>query len=222
MEEIQIISNSTTQRKNEVNILILAISAVGIGLFNYYIGRSHDFNFIEPSWPALLSVILFTDKLFSELVQASNPRSIILTAKAHLNNTPIYYKIILFVTLFCFLTSTVLSIVIHFPAYYAIISTRIANVKAGTPDTLRNDIVFIRSYTRSGDQTLILSYYAPELYLYTNTIRALPVPGFGELVLVSDANKIIDFLKMPPTNAKIFWDKGMHWEFQFKFFPKSI
>jgi len=75
------------------------------------------------------------------------------------------------------------------------------------PDTLNDKINFIKTNSHQGDQILILSNLAPELYLYTNTPKPLRVPGFGgELVLKSDAEEIFDFLRMPPMNAKIFWD----------------
>ena len=83
---------------------------------------------------------------------------------------------------------------------------RTSGILDGMPDTLRDKIIFIKSNSHQEDQILIISNLAPELYLYTGTPRPLHVPGFGELVLKSDTEKILNFLRMPPMNAKIFWD----------------
>ena len=208
LEYAQIISPPPMRREGEkeTNILILAISIIGIGLFYYYIGRSHDSNLIGPSWPVFLLLAIFTDRLFSDLSQISRGRSLKLAVKTYLCSPQIYYKIFLFVTLFCFLTSSVLSITINLPPYWDLISTRKSGILDGMPDTLLDKINFIKSNSNQEDQILILSNLAPELYLYTDTPRPLPVPGFAELELKSDIEKILDYLRMPPMNAKIFWD----------------
>ena len=208
LEYAQIISSPAIrrEREKETNTLILAISIIGIGLFYYYIGRSHDFNMIGPSWPVLLLLAIFTDRLFSDLSQISSGSSLKITVKTYLYSPQMYYKVLLFVTLFCFLTSSALSIAVNFTPYGDLISARISGVLDGMPDTLRGKIKFINSNSHQGDQILILSNLAPELYLYTNTPRPLPVPGFTEIVLKSDTEIISDFLREPPVNAKIFWD----------------
>ena len=63
------------------------------------------------------------------------------------------------------------------------------NIKSET-----DKIKFIKNNSHQGDQILILSNLAPELYLYTNTPRPLPIPGFTEIVFKSDMEKIYDFL----------------------------
>ena len=204
----QIISRPAIRREGEkeTNTLILAISMIGIGLFYYYIGRSHDSSMIGPSWPVLLLSAIFTDRLFSDLSQISSGRSLKNAVKTYLHSPQTYYKIFLFLTLFCFLTSSLLSIVVNFPPYWDLISMRTSGILDGMPDTLRDKIIFIKSNSHQEDQILIISNLAPELYLYTGTPRPLHVPGFGELVLKSDTEKILNFLRMPPMNAKIFWD----------------
>ena len=209
LEYAQIISPPTIRREGEIetNTLILAISMIGIGLFYYYIGRSHDSNLIGPSWPVFLLLAIFTDRLFSDLSQISSGRSLKNTIKTYLSSPRIYYKVVLFTILFCFLTSSIVSITTNLPPYCDLISTRKSGILDGMPDTLNDKIKFIKTNSRQGDQILILSNLAPELYLYTNTQRPLPVPVCcGELVLKSDMEKIYNFLRMPPMNAKIFWD----------------
>ncbi len=208
LEYAQIIDPPPIRREGEkeANTLILAISIMGIGLFYYYIGRSHDLNLINLSWPVLLLSAIFADKIFSDLSKNINVQSLKIDTNTHPYFPQMYYKVILFVTLFCFLTSSILSIAVNFPLYRDLISTRISGILDGIPNTLHDEIEFIKSNSDRGNQILILSNLAPELYLYTNTPRPLPVPGFGELVLRSDTEKIFSFLRVPPMNAKIFWD----------------
>ena len=44
--------------------LSLFLSILGLGLFTYYQGRSHDFNLANAAWPAILIGFLFADRLF--------------------------------------------------------------------------------------------------------------------------------------------------------------
>ena len=207
LEYTQIISppEALREEEKEIHTLILAISVLGIGLFFYYIGRSHDACLTGPSWPVFLLLTIFTDRLFSGLSQVLDGRTLRIAAKTYLFSPRIYYRVILFAVLFCFLTSSVVSIAIHFPPYLNLISTRTSGRLSGMPDTLRAKIEFIKSNSDQDDQILILSNLAPLLYLYTNAPNPLPVPGFIELILKSDLELIYNFLEMPPANAKIFW-----------------
>jgi hypothetical protein len=44
---------------------ILHLSVLGVGLFSYYQGRSHDYNLVHVSWPAVCLVFLFADRLLA-------------------------------------------------------------------------------------------------------------------------------------------------------------
>ncbi|MCJ7773294.1 MAG: hypothetical protein MUP22_09205 [Desulfobacterales bacterium] len=208
LEYTQIIAppNMRGKREKEANTLILVISVLGIGLFFYYVGRSHNATLTGPSWPVFLLLTIFTDRLFSGLSQVLDGRTLRIAAKTYLFSPRIYYRVILFAALFCFLTSSVLSIAIHFPPYLNLISTRQSGRLSIMPDTLHAKIEFIKSNSDQDDQILILSGLAPLLYLYTNTPNPLPVPGFyNNLIFNSDMRIIFNFLEMPPANAKIFW-----------------
>ena len=43
--------------------IVLYLSVLGIGLFSYYQGRSHDFNLVHTCWPALMVALLLGDRL---------------------------------------------------------------------------------------------------------------------------------------------------------------
>jgi len=149
---------------------------------------------------------IFTDRLFTDLSQISGGNSFKNTIKTYLSSPRIYYKVVLFTTSFCFLSSSIVSIITNLPPYWDLISARKSGILDGMPSSLIGKIKFIKNHSYQGDQILILSNFAPELYLYTNTPRPLPIPSFTEIVLKSDMEMVSDFLRMPPMNAKIFWD----------------
>ena len=65
----------------ETNTLVL-VFVLGIGLFGYYVGRSHDLNLIGPSWPAVLLLTIATDRLFCDLSREAVGQSLRVGADA--------------------------------------------------------------------------------------------------------------------------------------------
>jgi hypothetical protein len=53
---------------------ILHLSVLGVGLFSYYQGRSHDYNLVHVSWPAVCLVFLFADRLLAAARAGILPR----------------------------------------------------------------------------------------------------------------------------------------------------
>lgn len=193
-------------KKTRIHIITFTLSIMGIGLFNYYVSRSHDYNLLSPSWPLIPLLVVFSDQTFSELNKIVHRKSLDLITKIYLFTRRIH-KVFLLSVIFTIFSSSILSISYYLPSYFKFIDTRTTSAKAGIPEFLAGEIKFIKANTNKGDKVLILSNYAPELYLYINTPRPLPVPGFGnDLVLKSDMDKIMGFLIEPPPNAKIFWD----------------
>lgn len=186
--------------------LIFALSILGVGLFYYYVGRSHDWNLIGPSWPMFILATIFTDYLFTQL-------SPLIYSSTYGFKTKLFvvfrkdFKALAFVGLFYFMSASFLSIFLAMPVYLGVISKRWAGVeKHGLPLILNNEADFIHLTSSATDNVFILSDFAPELYLYTHHARPVNVPGFGELGLRKDMDKIIAFLSHPPKDAKIYWD----------------
>ena len=68
-----------------------------------------------------------------------------------------YHEAIPLAVLFCFITSSIPSIAIHYNTYRSLIATRLANVRAGMPESLRHQIEFVTAHSCAGDPVLILS-----------------------------------------------------------------
>jgi hypothetical protein len=187
--------------------LIFALSVLGIGLFNYFVGRSHDFSLVPLTWVALVILTLFTDRLLTGLSRTLYAHSLKWCTKAILffrHNDKVFF----FLVLFFFFCSSALSIFPYLYSLQVLSRTRLSSVAKGMPSALNSQIQFIRSTSHESDPVFILSDYAPELYLYSRHIRPLNVPGFGELALRDDTKQINDYLSNPPINGKIYWNPG--------------
>ena len=184
--------------------LTFALSVLGIGLFNYFVGRSHDWNLLPVSWVALILLTLFTDRLFSQLSRIIHARSVKWATKARLflrHNDKVFF----FLLLFIFFSSSALSNFPNLSFLQDLSSSRLSAAAKGMPPFLSRQIDFIKSTSQESDPVFILSDYAPELYLYSQHARPLAIPGFGELVLQEEVRQVNTFLSNPPKNAKIYW-----------------
>lgn len=194
-----------SEKNQNVTLLVFILSILGIGLFNYYVGRSHDLNLIGPTWPMFILIIIFTDQLFSQLssqifnqMKGFQIKLLVIFRKD--------FKAFLFVGLFYFLSSSLLSVALNMPAYLNVISVRWADVVKGRPHPLNTEVDFIKSTSNITDKIFILSDFAPELYLYSNHARPINIAGFGELILKKDIDKVKSFLAHPPKGTKIYWE----------------
>lgn len=184
--------------------LTFALSVLGIGLFNYFVGRSHDFTLLAVSWVALVLLTIFTDRLFSELLRILHARSVKWSTKALLffrHNDKVFF----FLLLFYFFSSSAWSILPNLSSLLILSRSRLSAVVEGMPFSLSLQNQFIKSTSQEKDPVFILSDFAPELYLYSQHVRPLAISGFSELVLQEEARQIQDFLSNPPENAKIYW-----------------
>ena len=184
--------------------ITFGLSVLGIGLFNYFVGRSHDYNLLPVSWAALILMTLFMDRLYNELVRILQTRHLKWTGKALLFFRHID-KVFFFLLLFLFFSSSAWSILPNLSSYLTVPHTRLTTASEGMPSSLNLQIRFIESTAQEKDPVFILSDYAPELSLYSQHARPLAIQGFGELVLQAEIRKINDFLSNPPQNAKIYW-----------------
>ena len=205
LRKIKVLDNQKNEKKIQ-EMTNFTLSILGIGLFNYYVGRSHDNTLVGPSWPVFILLTIFADRLFSDLSfmirgKDRSFRSIVSSLSFDWAFKTLFFSLILF-----FLSFFALSVATNFPLYRNVITLRISGIKSGIPDPLREKIEFINANTHKDDKVFIFSDFAPVLYLYTRMQRPLPVPGFGEPVLTSDWELINNFLENPPDNAKIFWD----------------
>ncbi len=178
-------------------------------MFNYFVGRSHPLNLLASIWPVYFLLAVFTQKLYKRIAPVVHSSCFSWKVKIQLA-AKYSFQSILFFGLFYFLGSSLVSIGNNIPSYVEIIRERIAVVLKGTPPDFLQEVEFIQSTSKPDDPVFIISDYAPELYLYTLHRPPINVPSFDEIFLYTDVNKMVDFLRNPPQNAKIYWDQRFY------------
>lgn len=182
------------QKSNKTTLTFL-LSILGVGLFSYYQGRSHDFLLTAVNYPALLLIIFFADDWVKEIRLYGYKKTLLQV---------FYLGLVLFCFLFCCFQFFKVNLLYHYSTNRlpATIKNQLPNLQ------LTENIVFLTENTRAGESILILTepgYWDGIYYGETGTKNAVKVPGFSELMLQEDYEKIIQFLK-ENTFHKVFID----------------
>lgn len=173
--------------------LIFMLSVLGISLFSYYQGRSHDFNLTVVWYPALLIVVIFIDRLFDDVyLQAQHMRVD-------------WGKVIVGLTVFYFIFSAVINTVSSVNYMYEEIKHKVAVLTHNGETVVKRNVNFVKNNTKPGEQILLISYLSGIYHLYSKTACPLKIPGLTELFLWKDFSSIYDFLSSD-TNSRVMYD----------------
>lgn len=182
-------------QKSYRSTIIFLLSILGIGLFSYYQGRSHDFLLTAINYPAFILLLVFADEWIEEI-----------RLYGHRNSLPqIFYLslTLIFLLILCFDIARPKQI------YQLTTSRLLGTISNPLPNTqLTANIIFLKENTSIGEDILILTepgYWDGLYYAETGTTNAVNMPGFSELILQEDYEKIIHFLKSNTTH-KVFID----------------
>ena len=154
--------------------LALFLSILGLGLFTYYQGRSHDFNLANAAWPAILLVFLFTDRLFRAMSARIVPRQLRWIALP-----AIYLGLVATLSLpFAFASQWKFGI----PQWRMALA---ASPNSSTDPITRN-INFIRAHIDQDRDCVILAKFQAVYYAETGLRSTLDGPGITEFFFQSD------------------------------------
>ena len=185
------------QSKLKFNTEVFLVSSLGFGLFLYYQGRSHDYNLLNVSYPAviLLGMTLsrFDTKLPWNTLNGATAR-VILGA-------------------FVFLSSFALFSIDKASSKVTQALMTIQNfIDNGemVPSHLADEVEFIKTYTNPGEKVIILFNEKEDgiLYNLTQTKSVLSVPGGSERPMVSEYEIISAYLNSNKA-IKVF-SRGNH------------
>jgi len=162
--------------------VIFYLSVLGLGLFSYYQGRSHEAVFTAVIWPAILIAFILADRTLRSV------RARVLPAILSWSALP--------VILFGLVLTGVF--VEGLPVLKSM--TR-ANWKAvlnprKTPVT--ENVQFIRQHAGSAKRAAILAPYQATYFAETGLASAVNGPGIAETILVADQARMIDSLIVEP------------------------
>jgi hypothetical protein len=177
---------------------IFLLSVLGIGLFSYYQGRSHDWVLPPVIYPAILLIALAADGSL---------------AAFRYKQRSTYPSIVVFAATMFFLSSTFFSLI---PSIYILYESHVTtlyqlrDILTGERQStsVTEGIAYIDKRCRSGEPVLILSYNAGVYYAESKTVNPLSGPGLIELFLRRDYNALISAIETQKIN-KIFLDRSL-------------
>ncbi|OQW91722.1 MAG: hypothetical protein BWK78_03775 [Thiotrichaceae bacterium IS1] len=185
--------NSPDSQVKQAAIFILSI--MGIGLFSYYQGRSHDYNLLITPYPAILILTLFADGLLQNF---KNSR----TKLSFINHQGILLLIILY-----FFSNSLISLLYHTDQLSNTIKIGVDTLRQPLQNTspVSKNVDFVRRHTHPGEDVLILASDASEGIYYgeSKTRSIIDIPSSVEWFLKLDIEQIITFLETN-ISSKVF------------------
>ena len=188
---IGLLSVAKALAKNEVNYtskIIFFSCILGLGLFAYYEGQSSDITLFRTSYPAIIVITIFADRLWSEL-------------KTH--GQLIFGKFVILAFLLFILFSAPFSIIRNLRTYYNFASQAVKNIQLKDSGYLRN-VSFIKQNTQANEKVFILA--SPQqgvYYAQSKTWPAVTVASVADIVFKKDLDTQADFLQNNK-NLKVF------------------
>ena len=163
---------------------VFLLSILGFGLFSYFQSQSQPSRLSQVSYPAILLLILYTNKILSNI---SNNKQI---------NLYKAFCLFIFVILFSFLGTGIFSISINGKMIKNDAIVGLKSIIDQNPNSdISKNIAFIKKHTKSGENILILAdHYEGIYYAESHTICALNIPSSDELLLKEDVNKIYNLI----------------------------
>ncbi len=165
--------------------LIVFLSILGTGLFSYFQARSHPLVLMAVSYPAILLLTIFTDRIYCK---------------------KIFSTLIPFMLLSFFLFSMFIVISI-LPFYYISLTDRLEKIIKKESTRVARDAAFISSNTKPQENVLILSTHSGVYHIMSNTVCPLNICCMDELSLKEDYDILYKFLK-ENKHIKVFIDNS--------------
>jgi len=162
---------------------IVFLSVLGLGLFTYFQGRSHDLSLPGVSYPALLILTVFTDRIFR-------------------NRTSLKLISLFLLSWFLFFLCILMS---QTPSVCFSVKDKIEAIIEKVPTKISRDAGFLMDHTKQKEKLLILSCHCAIYYNETQTLCALNIPSMTEFFYKDDYNIIYKFIK-ESEHGKVFLD----------------
>ncbi len=168
--------------------LQLVTAVLGVGLFTYYQGRSHDNNLTMVIWPAIVLLALYADELMAWRKRAQGPTMLVPASVAAYGA----------LFLLCFPIILIPDVVraASFP-----ISVKFRAIRAGESGPIRKNVQMLQRYFKPGQAAAILSFRSGVYHAETGTASAFTGPGFTEMLwrsqLASLEKQIAGLPKLP-------------------------
>jgi hypothetical protein len=180
-----LINGTVTHRTSVVTFL----SLLGIGLFSYYQGRSHNEVLLLCIYPAFMLLTIFADSLLALETGFTTARMAALGC--------VIFLVFVAGGLYRGLQTL----------YFGEVGIvrRYESHRKGIPSEVMNRAGFIKDRTRRGEEVLILSGHSGLFHLVSQTTNPIHIPSVQETVLVEDYQRILSYVDQGPCR-KLFID----------------
>jgi len=172
--------------------MIFFLSILGVGLFLYYQGRSHDLCLLPVSFPAIILMTIYADSMFCRI---------------KLRNR--FNDELVFAIMLSFMLFAGGSLLKNSPFIYKVIKERLSAVMNKEVNFVTQAAEFVKDNTGEGEEVLILSNLSGVYYLESGAVCPLQISGTTEIFLVEEYQKIYEFLGSEEVN-KLIVDKRCH------------
>lgn len=185
-------------------IMFFLLSILGVGIFSYFQGRSHDYTLVAVFYPALLLATAFADDMFSYVkdklfsAHSKDKKNVFITYSG---------TILLLAGLLFFLTSSIFSMVYNYNYLFTNIKKNINIMIKKEPTILTRTVDFVNINTEPDEEVLIISHNAEIYYLGSQTICPLKSPAPSEILLIRDLEIIKEFVRNT-RGEKIFFEES--------------
>jgi hypothetical protein len=177
--------------------LVFFLSILGLGLFAYYQGRSHEYVLTLVWWPCFILLAIFLDSMLSAW---RNRRSSLLRATV-------------FAAVAWLLTGYAWSAVADMGCMKNLIVDQLPRSDRPRAMEIHYEAKLLRDHVGDGKEVLILSPSEPALHLLIDVPSVSPC-SYIEMVLRDDYTEVLRRLSDHPT-AKVYIDKNVfryHWK----------
>ncbi|MEW6087937.1 MAG: hypothetical protein AB1498_06485 [bacterium] len=165
------------QGKNSLKVsMIFNLSILGVGVFSYYQGRSHDFNMTGICYPAIVLLAVFADALLEKYKRDRNV----------FNFVALNY-IIFFMIFFS------MSFIKNYKIIFTTLKERVMISLRGENTPVKRSAEFIKNNTKRGEEILLLSNLSAIYYLESRTITPIKSEP-RNIVMVSQEKDVLDYL----------------------------
>lgn len=164
--------------------MLFYLSMLGIGLFSYYQGRSHDYSLPAVVYPAFIIWALYMDILAEQVKKYDFSAD----------------KISLVLLLFAFIYINV-TFVSNVPEIVLTIKRRVTHLFTARQTSVAKNFDYVRNHTQPGEELLILTQLSGVYSLAAQSPCPLRIPGTTELSLKEDFDVISKYLDARATKV---------------------
>lgn len=162
--------------------LTFLISILGVGLFSYYQGRSHNYVLTAVWYPAFLLLTMWGDRLLSQIEERRIPWRRLVGPQILLGAVVLLFS------------SSLVGLLAGYPRM--IEQARVRFEEAVAPSRpIEENLALLARHHKAGERLLALSYNSGVYYLATGTAPSLKVAGLSETILRRDYREIEGLLE---------------------------